>query len=576
MNAKNRRIADRKLRRLGYFAIAWLLLATAVYAGNGVVHKPQGELITDSYNVIFTPGHAPADAARDLARLHGAKVKHVYEHLHGANFEMNENQARGMAANPNIVLVEQDVMFHVSGDQANPTWGIDRVDEPSLPDDNNYHWDFDGTGVTAFVLDTGIRTTHNDFTGRASWGTDCTGEGQIDNHGHGTHVAGTLGGATYGVAKNVNLVAVKVCNQYGSCPVSTMACGINYVIGQKNSNPNTPMVANMSISGPYSQTSNDNVANGVDAGVFFAVAAGNNYGTDACTRSPASEPKAYTVGSTTSTDARSSFSNIGTCLDIFAPGSSVLSAWNTSDSATYTSSGTSMATPHVAGAAALVFDEFPAHTPAQVDAELDARATVGVVTNAGTGSPNRLLYTLTSVNLLWTNWLDRDNPSGSGDYETFNDFVSAGQIEPSCIPIDIQCQTTGGTDWTQAGETYTCNPTPGGVCVNAQQSDGYCQDYRVRFRCASWTGWLDRDNASGNGDYETRIDFLYWGQLPATCTAPGGVECQTTGGMDWTLTGEVYTCNTSVGGACTNSQQPDGYCMDYRVRFLCPCMDGSC
>lgn len=575
MNASKRRTTERKLHRVWAFAIAGLIFTTAVYAGDGIVRKPQGDLIKDSYTVTFNPGRVPGDRARDLARLHGAEVKHVYEHLHSATFEMSEDRAQAMAANPNVALVEQDVMFYVSGDQGNPTWGIDRIDEPTLPDDNNYHWDFDGSGVTVFVLDTGIRTTHDDFKGRASWGIDCTGEGQSDGHGHGTHVAGTAGSATYGVAKNADLVAVKVCNQFGSCPSSAIACGVNYVIGQKNGNPSSPMVANMSLRGPFSQTSNNNVANGVASGVFFAVAAGND-GQNACNYSPASEPTAYTVGATASSDARSSFSNFGTCLDIFAPGASITSTWNTSNTATNTISGTSMASPHVAGAAALVLDEFPAHSPSQVDAEFDTRATSGVVSNPGSGSPNRLLYTLTSVNLLWTAWLDRDNPSGSGDYETFNDFVNAGQIDPACIPIDIQCQTTGGTDWTQACENYTCSPTVGGVCRNSQQPDLFCQDYRVRFRCASWTGWLDRDNPSGSGDYETRTDFLSSGQLPTTCTAPGGIECQTTSGTDWSLTGEVYTCNTSVGGACRNSQQPDFFCLDYRARFLCPCTSGSC
>ena len=552
------------------------LAASAGFAGEFVQIDTKMK-VKDSYLVIFADqGRDAAGVANDLARVHGGDVQQVYNHVfQGAHILMDESRARAMAENPNVLRVEEDYLLYVDGDQANPTWGIDRIDEPTLPDDNNYHWDFDGTGVTAFIIDTGIRTTHNDFTGRASWGIDCTGEGQSDLHGHGSHVAGTVGSATYGVAKNVNLVAVKVCNQFGSCPSSAIACGNNYVIGQKNANPTTPMVANMSLGGSFSQTSNNNVANGVAAGVFFAVAAGNN-NSNACNYSPASEPTAYTVGSTTSSDARSSFSNYGTCLDIFAPGSSITSTWNSSNTATNTISGTSMASPHVAGAAALVLDEFPAHTPGQVDAELDARATAGVVSNPGTGSPNRLLYTLTPYPLVWTGWFDRDNPSGNGDYETVSDLVNEGSLDPNCTPIDIQCQTLGSTDWTQAGETYGCNPPVGGTCANAQQSDGSCQDYRVRFRCASWSGWLDRDSAGGSGDYETRNAALAAGLIPATCTSPGGVECRTLTGTDWTLTGEVYTCNTSNGGSCVNAQQPDGWCLDYEVRFLCQCTNGSC
>ena len=567
---------------LGFILLA--LLAAVAGAGDGAIFKAEdAELIEGQYIVTFVPGaagqgqardEAASSMANDLAGLHGGQVLHVYDALGGAAYAMNENQARAIARNPNVLRVEQDYLLHVVGDQSNPTWGLDRVDERTLPLDNNYHWDFDGTGVTAFVIDTGIRTTHNDFTGRASWGTDCTGEGLTDVHGHGTHVAGTLGGATYGVAKNVDLVAVKVCNQFGSCPLSAISCGVNHVINEKIANPSDPMVANMSLGGGFSQTLNDSVANGVAAGVFFAVAAGNN-NSNACSFSPASEPTAYTVGSTTSSDARSSFSNFGSCVDIFAPGSSITSAWNTSDSATNTIDGTSMASPHVAGAAALVLDEFPAHSPGQVDAELDTRATQGVLSNIGAGSPNALLYTLTPYPLLWTGWFDRDNASGNGDYETVSDLVNEGRLDPACIPMDIQCQTLGSTDWTQAGEVYNCGLN-GGTCVNSQQPDGFCQDYRVRFRCASWTGFMDRDNASGSGDYETRNAFLASGQLPASCTAPGGVECQTLGGTDWTLTGEVYTCNTSTGGACVNSQQPDGFCQDYQVRFLCQCLPGSC
>jgi len=373
------------------------LFVPAVYAGDGIIHKTPGrELVKDSYIVIFHAGDKnPADRAKELARTHGGKVRHVYRHaLNGASFEMTEGQARGMANNPHVAFVKQEGLAHIVGDQSNPTWGIDRVDQRDLPLDNHYHWDYDGTGVTAFILDTGIRTTHTDFGGRASWGIDCTGEGQSDGHGHGTHVAGTVGSATYGVAKNVNLVAVKICNSGGSCPDADILCGIDFVTQQKQADPSTPMVANMSIGGPYDAPENDAVNNSVATGVFYAVAAGNDYGADACNYSPASAADAYTIGATTSSDARSSFSNTGTCVDIFAPGSSILSTYNSSDTGTTTMSGTSMASPHACGAGALVFDEYPTWTPYQVMAELDARATLDVLSDVGSGSPNALLYTL--------------------------------------------------------------------------------------------------------------------------------------------------------------------------------------
>jgi len=384
------------MKKTAILALLVLLAATAAFAGDGLIHKNAGrQQVKDSYIVIFNnDGTDPGQRATDLARTHGGKAKRVYSHaLRGAHFEMSEGQAQGMANNPHVALVVQDSLAYIVGDQSNPTWGIDRIDERDLPDDNNYHWDYDGTGVRAYILDTGIRTTHNNFGGRASWATDCTGEGTYDGHGHGTHVAGTVGSTTYGVAKNVSLYAVKICTSGGSCPGSAILCGIDYVTQQKQNNPSIPMVANMSVGGSYDSTENTAVNNSVNAGVFYAVAAGND-NANACNYSPASAANAYTIGSTTSSDYRSSFSNYGTCLDIFAPGSSILSTYNSSDTSTTTMSGTSMASPHACGAGALVFDEHPTWTPFQVMNELDARATTGRLYSIGTGSPNMLLYTL--------------------------------------------------------------------------------------------------------------------------------------------------------------------------------------
>ncbi|MEM9383463.1 MAG: S8 family peptidase [Pseudomonadota bacterium] len=384
--------------------LASLAATAASYAGDGTIRVPQGaQTIAGQYIVVFSDDVGLVRGAesdvRDLAtRLtdqYGGDVERTYAWaLRGATVRVDEATARKIAADPRVKYVEQDALSRIVGDQSNPTWGIDRVDERSLPLDNNYHWDFTGSGVEVYVIDTGIRTSHVDYAGRAVWGADCIGTGLSDNNGHGTHVAGTVGSATWGVAKDATLVAVKVCNGGGSCPNSAITCGIDYVTQRKLNNPSIPMVANMSLGGGFSQSENDAVDGSVNAGVFYAVAAGNDNGFNACNLSPASAPNAYTVGSTTSSDARSSFSNIGVCLDIFAPGSSITSTWNTSNTATNTISGTSMATPHVAGAAALVFDQNPTWTPFQVQDELTARATVGVVSNPGSGSPNLLLYTL--------------------------------------------------------------------------------------------------------------------------------------------------------------------------------------
>ena len=241
------------------------------------------------------------------------------------------------------------------------TWGLDRIDQRSLPLNNTYTYNATGAGVKAYIIDTGIRTTHTQFGGRAIDGFDAIDSAlpAADCNGHGTHVAGTVGGTTYGVAKGVTLVAVRVLDCNGSGSTSGVIAGINWVTG--NHAAGAPAVANMSLGGGASSALDKAVRNSIADGVTYALAAGND-NTNACNQSPARTAEALTVGSTTSSDARSSFSNFGTCVDLFAPGSSITSAWNTNDTATNTISGTSMATPHVAGAAALYLQGTPART----------------------------------------------------------------------------------------------------------------------------------------------------------------------------------------------------------------------
>ena len=375
-----------------------------------MVSVPQSKAIKDTYIVVFntpsvlnlsnnnTIAEFAVQQAESLVNQYDVRVmKNFGNVLNGVLINASAQQVKALLKDPNVKYVEQDQvmsvtpMMEANADQPSPTWGIDRIDQRNLPLDNNYHTDYDGSGVTAFVIDTGVLNTHNEFVGRASSGYDFIDNDYdaTDCNGHGTHVAGTIGGSTYGVAKNVNVVGVRVLNCSGSGSNSGVIAGINWV---KN-NASGPAVANMSLGGGASQATDDAVNAAVAAGITFVVAAGND-NSNACNYSPARAADAITVGSTTSNDSRSSFSNYGTCLDIYAPGSSITSSWYTSNSATNTISGTSMASPHVAGVAALYLDENPNLSPAQVTNLLKTRATADKVTDAKTGSPNKLLFSL--------------------------------------------------------------------------------------------------------------------------------------------------------------------------------------
>ncbi|MEU5155542.1 S8 family serine peptidase [Glycomyces sp. NPDC021274] len=304
--------------------------------------------------------------------------------------QMSEAEAVELAADDAVAYVEQNQLAHASEVQADPpSWGLDRVDQDALPLDQSYEYTQSGTGVEAFVLDTGVNLEHQEFEGRIGEGYDFIDDDAdpADCHGHGTHVAGTVGGSTYGVAKDVTILPVRVLDCQGSGSYAAIIAGIDWVAA----NAGESAVANMSLGGSFSQALNDAISAAVESGVTFAIAAGNE-GQDACNVSPGSEPSAITVGATDKDDAAASFSNFGECVDLLAPGVGITSAWIDGTDAEKTISGTSMATPHVAGVAALFLESNPGATPDEVATALTGGALPDVVTEPN-GSPNLLLNT---------------------------------------------------------------------------------------------------------------------------------------------------------------------------------------
>lgn len=370
--------------------VGLMLSCVLVFSGVQASASPQvANLPAGKYIVTF---ESSADVAGEVSRFKARKgwVERSFNRVfRGMVVTASTADLRALQLDPDVVAIEPDLPIQVDAVQNGATWGIDRIDQNDLPLSNTYNYTATGSGVKVFVVDSGVLSTHTEFTGRVlpGYSSITDGFGTIDRNGHGTHVTGTIAGTTYGVAKQASIVPVRVLDRNGSGNTSGVIAGLNWIAGQVS--VGSKAVVSMSIGGGSSTSLNNAVQAVINKGATVVVAAGNE-SSNACSTSPASAPNAVTVGATDSSDSFASYSNRGSCVDILAPGSSVTSAWIGSNTRTSTISGTSMATPHVSGVAALMLQD-SYKTPAEISALLSANAVSNTINNVPSGTVNKFL-----------------------------------------------------------------------------------------------------------------------------------------------------------------------------------------
>lgn len=375
------------MRNVSLLLAAFVLAAISAYGGEGKIRRSERR-IAGRYIVMLQPG-TDVDAFGKAARVsHGARVRHAFKHgIKALSLDVSETEALALSRDARVSFVEEDSVV-----SATSAWGLDRIDQRALPLDGAYSHDRSGAGVTVYIVDTGIFADHEEFAGRVASGfSSVPGDaGTADCNGHGTHVAGIAAGSSYGVAKAATLVPVRVLDCNGSGSASSVIAGLEWILERHTASPR-PSVVNLSLGGGASSAVDKAVEMLVATGITTVVA-GGNFNQDACFTSPARVPAAITVGATTETDARAAFSNYGTCVDLFAPGTNIMSAWYASAAGTVTSSGTSASAPFVSGVAALWIEAYPDASPGSVAQTITSNATGDAISAIGDGSPNLLLF----------------------------------------------------------------------------------------------------------------------------------------------------------------------------------------